>query len=126
VFALTITTLVLGLAAGIFLAVRFLPPLADGRDGQIATWVVRVLIGCAVAWAAEQIYFGIHTYATGNIREAAESASFDKSSVLTGTVQSILLIDSLLIGFAGAIYLLGPPQRQAPKPASSSAHPTPE
>ncbi len=108
-FALTITTLVIGLAAGVYLAIRFLPPLASTREGVVAEWTVRILIGCATGWAASTIYEAVHAYVYlhGNTLTPALSND-DTTEILRSTVQNILLVDSLLIGFAGAIYLLAP------------------
>jgi hypothetical protein len=111
VFALTIATLVLGLAAGIYVSARFLPPLAKTREGAIATWTVRVLIGCATAWAAVSIYDMIHAYATDVSREGGFPASLDKSEILKSAVESIFLI-----GSAGIIYLLAPAEDAREQP----------
>ena len=92
-----------------YLAARFLPPLAETREGAIATWVVRVLFGGAVAWAALQIYFMIHAYATyGHREQPFPLAGSDKTEILTSTVESILLLGGLLVGAASVVYLLGP------------------
>jgi hypothetical protein len=108
VFALTITMLVLGLGAGLYAAARFLPPLAETREGAIATWTVRALVGGATAWTALALYDLIHAYVTSTQREGSMPVTIDKAEVLQTTVQSILLLDSLLIGAAGIIYLLAP------------------
>jgi hypothetical protein len=53
---LTVASLVLGFATGTYIAFRFLPPLADTNEGLIATWIVRLLFGCALAWACSEVY----------------------------------------------------------------------
>ena len=108
-FGLSIACLVVGAAGGVYLAARFLPPLASTQEGVIATWIVRVFFAGAVAWIAVQLYFMIHAYA--NLHR--EGAGFplpgdDKSQILTSTLQTILLYGGLLVGAASIIYLLAP------------------
>ncbi len=110
-FGPTIACLVVGLAVGTWSAWRYLPPLAATREGAIAAWVVRGFFGCAVAWAAMQIYYAVHAYAT--LHPHGEFTRFEnRSEILTSTFQSIALLDGLLIGAAAVIYLLAPVQRQ--------------
>jgi hypothetical protein len=108
VFALTIVTLVLGFAGGMYVSLRYLPPLAGTREGTIATWTVRLLVACAAAWTAVTIYDMVHEYATLSGPGHVEFLGSSKAGILRDTVQSILQLDGLLIGAAGIIYLLAP------------------
>jgi hypothetical protein len=110
-FGPTIACLVLGLAAGIWSARRYLPALAPTREGTIASWVVRCLFGCAVAWAALQIYLAVHAYANLHSDEFFPHSSDNRSEILIEMVQSILLQGGLLLGSAAVVYLLAPPAR---------------
>ncbi len=117
-FGLSIACLVVGAAGGGYLAARFLPPLAQTREGVIATWVVRTLFAGAVAWTALQLYFMIYGYVNLH-HEAGFPAriSGDKTEILTGTVQSILLYSAILVGSASVIYLLAPTDGAEDRPA---------
>ncbi|HXD53906.1 MAG TPA: hypothetical protein VN618_04055 [Solirubrobacteraceae bacterium] len=107
-FGPTIACLVLGLAAGMWSAARYLPPRAQTEEGVIATWLVRGLIGCALAWAAVQIYFAIHAYANLHSDGTFPRLGASRTEILSETVQSILLLDGLLIGVAAVVHLLTP------------------
>ncbi len=106
-FGLSIACLVVGAVGGGYLAARLLPPLASTREGVIATWIVRVLFGGAVAWIALQFYFMIHGYATSH-RDEGFSFDGDNTEILVNAVQQILLYGALLVGSASVIYLLAP------------------
>jgi hypothetical protein len=107
-FPLTIASLVVGLGGGVYLAAAFLPPLARTREGAIATWIVRVLFGCAVAWTCFEIYSTVHAYVNLGHTESIRSLGERRSEILTGMVQSVLLLGSLLVGSASIVYLLAP------------------
>jgi hypothetical protein len=120
-FGPTIACLVLGLAAGVWAAAHSLPPLADTREGLIATWLVRGLVGCALAWAAVQIYYTIHAYVNLHSNELFPRSGQNRSEILSLTVQSILLLDGILIGAAAIIYLLAPVGTDRPPMAADQA-----
>ena len=124
-FGLSIACLAVGTASGVYLAVRFLPPLARTREGVIAAWVVRVLFGSAVGWIALQIYFMIYAYANYGHREPGSIPipTTGKTAILTSTVESILLIGSLLVGSASIVYLLAPTESPTTPPSASEHMP---
>jgi hypothetical protein len=107
-FVLTIASLLVGLAGGVYLAASYLPPLAQTREGAIATWVVRILFGCAVAWTCLQIYSTVHAFVYLGHFEGVGGAIERRSNILTDAVQSVLLLGSLLVGSASIVYLLAP------------------
>jgi hypothetical protein len=117
VFALTIASLVLGLAGGVYAAIRFLPPLASTREGTMATWVVRLLFGCAVAWTAQEIYVAVHQYAYLGSDTGLGSIGSTRAEILKSTVESTLLLGSLLVGSASIVYLLAPADEPHEAPA---------
>jgi hypothetical protein len=85
--------LALGFTAGTYLAFRFLPPLADTREGLIATWIVRLLFGCAGAWACSELYYVVRAYVgLSRIDGSFQSLSEIRSNILTGAVKSILAV----------------------------------
>jgi hypothetical protein len=107
--AVTIACLVVGLAVGVYVAFRFLPALASTREGAIAAWLVRVLVGCALAWAAVEIYNAVHSFVyLGKEANFGAGLGTTRAEVLIRTVEDILLVDSLLLGFAATVYLLAP------------------
>jgi hypothetical protein len=114
VFALTITTLVLGFAAGMYAAISYLPPLAETREGVITTWTVRALIACATAWTAVEIYDLIHAYATFTF----QLGNITRAELLNETVHSIFTLSGLLIAAAAIVYLLAPAD-DGPEPRES-------
>jgi hypothetical protein len=119
VFGLSIACLVVGAAGGGYLAARFLPPLARTTEGVIATWVVRVLFAGAVAWTALQLYFMIYGYVNLHHEGGFPARiSGDKTEILTGTVQQILLYGAILVGSASIIYLLAPTDDADERPVS--------
>jgi hypothetical protein len=125
VFGLSIACLAVGAAGGAYLAARFLPPLAQTREGVIATWVVRVLFGSAAGWIALQVYFMIYAYANYGHREPGSIPipTTGKTEILTSTVQSILGLGGLLVGSASVVYLLAPTESPTTEPSVSEHAP---
>lgn len=107
-FAITITSLVVGFAIGVLLAWRFLPPLATTREGVLATWLVRILFGLGISWSCLQVYYAIHSYVSLTSREAILGLGESRSDILSRAVSSILMPGALLVGLSAAIFLLAP------------------
>ena len=112
----TIISLVLGLAGGLFLAVRFLPPLAPTREGIIATGLVRLLFAFAVSWTCVQIYLAVHAYAV--FQPQGAFGVYERSEILTHAVESILMPGAVLVGLAAVVFLLAPTETQPDDRAS--------
>jgi hypothetical protein len=110
VFAGTIICLVAGLAGGLFLTIRFLPPLAHTDEGVIATWLVRVLLGLGTAWTVVQIYLAIHAYAV--FQPQGAFGVYARSEILTHAVESILMPGAIVVGLAAVVFLLAPTEAE--------------
>jgi hypothetical protein len=110
VFLLSIILSLGGFAAGVYLTYRFVPPLRDTREGTIASWIVRVLIGAALSWAALELYFCIYAFAnfsrTNEFRGPIVNGA--RTAILTQTVHSIFLLSGLLLAAAAIVYFLAP------------------
>ncbi len=106
VFALTIISLLVGLGAGLYLTIGFLPALAATFEGTLATWLVRVLVALAASWTCVQIYLAIHAYAIGV--PPGIYATYERSEILTHAVESILMPAAVLVALAAVVFLLAP------------------
>jgi heme/copper-type cytochrome/quinol oxidase subunit 2 len=109
-FGVSIACVVVGFLAGTYLVYRFVPPLAATREGIIALWVVRTLVGVALSWAVLQVYFGIYAFVNypdaGRFMPPVPSGS--RAEILTSTLEPIFLLSGLLTAAATVIYLLAP------------------
>jgi hypothetical protein len=74
----------------------------------IATWIVRILFGCSMAWTCSEIYSTVHAFVELHSVEGAGGLVEQRSEILTRAVQSVLTLGSLLLGSASIVYLLAP------------------
>jgi len=109
-FGISIACLVVGFAATVYACARYVPPLAARREGAIATWFVRVLMGSAVAWAALQTYCAIYSFAhvDATAGRFPPVIGVTRIQILDATVATILPLSGLLAAGAAIIYLLSP------------------
>jgi hypothetical protein len=98
-----VTTIAGGLAGG-WLVWWYIPDLRPTREGRIATWIVRVLVGSAVGLAALQIYLAIHN----DTQNIGGSQSERAASVIAQIVTGVIPVSGILLALAAIVYLLGP------------------
>jgi hypothetical protein len=109
VFLLSIIFSLGGFAAGVYLTYRFVPPLRGTREGTIASWIVRVLTGAALSWAALELYFCIYAFAKFRPNEfRGPVVTGGRTEILTHALHSIFLLSGLLLAAAAIVYLLAP------------------
>jgi hypothetical protein len=110
VFLLSIILSLGDFAAGVYLTYRFVPPLRGTREGTIAAWIVRVLAGAALSWAALELYFCIYAFANFGRTNEFKGPIVDgaRTEILTHTLRSIFLLSGLLLAAAAIVYLLAP------------------
>jgi hypothetical protein len=92
---------------GLWLAARFEPALADTREGRIATWVVRILVGAALAVIVVQIYLTVETLRQSDLFDGRGP---DFRGLTVGNAASSALFDAglLLAAAAAGVHLLAP------------------
>src|SRR5580658_1995614 len=84
------------------LTVRFVPPLADTREGRLVFWIAANLVGAAAGVAVAIIWTAARTLGnsylpTGNVTE----------SVIVAALQQVLLEGAIITALAAVVYLLG-------------------
>ena len=115
VVALSILFTVAGVSGGMFAAYKYLPELPATRDGVLAEWVVRGLVGAAAGLAALHIYVAIHDFANATGQTGLEGPSGSSitlspnADIFIGFAESVLLYSGVLLGLAAAIFLLVAP-----------------
>lgn len=109
-FGLSITFVIAGFLAGMYLVYRFVPPLAATREGVIASWVVRAFVGAAFGWTAFHLYLGIYAFVNyaDNNNGVFPLPNGSRTEILLAVMQPIFSLGGLLIAAATIIYLLAP------------------
>jgi hypothetical protein len=91
---------------GLWLAARFEPALADTREGRIATWVVRILAGAALAVIVVEIYLTVETLHQADFYDGHNQ---DLRGLTIGNSMSTALFEAgLLLAAAAGVHLLAP------------------
>jgi hypothetical protein len=96
-----ILIVVLGLAGGVAVARRLLPPLPSGPASGVASWMVGVLLGAAVAVVGLQAH--------DLIRALRDDSSFfgdSDAQAISYFATNALHLGGLLFGLAAIVYLL--------------------
>lgn len=109
-FGLSIAFVIAGFLAGMYLVYRFAPPLAATREGVIASWIVRTLVGAAFGWTAFHLYLGIYAFVNyaDNNNGVFPVPNGSRTEILLAVMQPIFSLGGLLIAAATVICLLAP------------------
>lgn len=94
-----------GFIVGALAARRYMPSLQRSREGDIGTWVVRVLVGAAVAVAFADLY---DVAGAIGVIESKVAFSDGGTYLAAGIITSFLWQSGALLGLAVIIQYLGP------------------
>jgi predicted phage tail protein len=89
------------------LTVRFVPPLADTREGRLVFWIAANLAGAAAGVAVAIIWTAARTLSSSYL-----PSGLPTESVVVSALEEILVEGGIIIALATVVYLLGPRDRQ--------------
>ena len=103
VIAIPLVLVPIAFTGGVYLANRFVPPLAPTRTGRLSGLVVAVLTGAAAATLALNAFLALRA------AFADEYGGFSRADAIAATLLDALWMGGVLLAVAAAVHLLAPP-----------------